>query len=74
MIGMAAEYNLTLGDHFAKHRHGLQCGAVPPTVAKLELTLVYSQLSTTAHSIHHLHTALTYLNLEQRHTGATSAT
>lgn len=60
-------YNLTLGDHFAKHRHGLQSGAVPSTVAKLELTLVYSELGSTTYRIHHLHTALTDLNLEHRH-------
>lgn len=65
--------NLTLGDHFAKHRHGLQSGAVPSAVAKLELTLVYGQLGSTAHGIHHLHTALTDLNLEREDTGATSA-
>ncbi len=66
LTGIAAVYNLTLGDHFAKHRHGLQSGAVPSTVAKLELTLVYSQLGSTTHRIHHLHTALTDLNLEHR--------
>ena len=54
---------LTLRDHFAKHRHGLQSGTVPTAVAKLELTLVYRQLGATAHRIHHLHTALTDLNL-----------
>lgn len=68
------EYKLTLGDHLAKHRHGLQSGAVPSTVAKLELTLVYSQLGSPTHRIHHLHTALTDLNLERKHTGTTSAT
>lgn len=72
--GITAVYDLTLGDHFAKHRHVLQSGAVPSTVAKLELTLVYSQLGSTTHRIHHLHTALTDLDLQQRHTGATSAT
>ena len=65
---------LTLGDHLAKHRHGLQSGAVPSTVAKLELTLVYGQLGSPTHRIHHLHTALTDLNLERKHTGTTSAT
>lgn len=74
MTRLATMSNLTLGDHFAKHRHGLQSGAVPSTVAKLELTLIYSQLCSTAHRIHHLHAALTDLNLEQKHTGATSAT
>lgn len=73
MTEIATMYNLTLGDHFAKHRHGLQSGAVPSAVAKLKLTFIYSQLGSTTHCIHHLHTALTDLNLEQRCTGSTSA-
>ena len=64
--------SLTLGDHFAKHRHRLERGAVPSTVPKLKLTLVYRQLGSTTHRIHHLHTALTDLNLEHKHTAATS--
>lgn len=56
---------LTLGHHFAKHWHGLQSGAVPPTVAKLKLTLVYSQLGSATHCVHHLHTALTDLHLKE---------
>lgn len=62
---------ITLGDHLAKHWHGLQSGAVPSTVAKLELTLIYGQLGSTTYRIHHLHTALTDLNLEHqcKHTG-----
>lgn len=72
VTGIAAVYNITLGDHFAEHRHGLQSGAVPSTSAKLELTLIYSQLGSMTHCIHHLHTALTNLNLEQRHTRALS--
>lgn len=64
VTGIIAVYNLTLGDHFAEHRHCLQSGAVPSAVAKLKLTLVYGELGSTTHSIHHLHAALTDLNLE----------
>lgn len=57
--------SLTLGHHFAKHWHGLQSGAVPSTVAKLKLTLVYGQLGSATHGVHHLHAALTDLHLKE---------
>lgn len=70
---LTVQSGLTLRDHFAKHRHGLQSGTIPSPVAKLELALVYRQLGSAAHCIHHLHAALTDLNLST-HTGATLTT
>lgn len=64
-VGISITRNcLTLRDHFPEHRQGLQSGAVPSSVAKLKLTLVYGQLGSEPYRIHHLHTALTDLNLE----------
>lgn len=60
---LAVQSGLTLRDHFAKYRHGLQSGTIPTAVAELELALVYRQLGATTHRIHHLHAALADLNL-----------
>ena len=54
---------LTLRHHFPEDGHGLQRGAVPPSVPELELTLVDGQLGPAAHCVHHLDAALADLHL-----------